>query len=212
MRDVVLAAAIVAAVCVVVGAVAVEHWETLAKGESSPSAVFRNVALTVAGPIGVFLALWRSMVAAKQAQAAQTQANTAQVQAETAQKQARVQEESAIDLQFERGCEMLKRKEDMHTTLAAIYSLGRLAKEHPDRYGNQIQLMLRDFSSARLLGAQQDLYGVRGPFDSDYHNEDYEGPLDGFMALEQACSIEQFMERDRKVRQLTSKLRPPKPA
>ena len=53
-------------------------WACLSGGEPSTSATIRNLVLIWGTPLAIFLAVWRSIVAQKQAKAAQKQAEIAQ--------------------------------------------------------------------------------------------------------------------------------------
>ena len=137
MRDVLAAAVVVVLLFVIAVGLTVDHWSWLARGEASTSAVVRNVALAAAAPIGIFLAVWRSIVADRharaaegQAETAQTQADTARIHAETTQQQVTLHETEVLQRQLERAEEMLSR-DDLLAKYSGISSLFRLALGYP---------------------------------------------------------------------------------
>ena len=105
-------------------------WGWLQTAEESNSATLRNVALIATAVIGLPLALWRSLVAQRQANAAQRQADTAQRQADTAQR-------GLLNERYQRGAEMLG-SIVLSARLGGIYALENLAREHPQQYARQI--------------------------------------------------------------------------
>ena len=129
-------------------------WEWLSGGESG-STTIRNIALVAAGPIALSLAIWRGVVANRQA-------NTAQ--------------QGLLNERYQRGAEMLG-NEVLSVRLGGIYALQRLAEEWPDQYHIQImrlfcafvRLPTRDQSlesgqaviePGTLLGIRQDVEAV----------------------------------------------------
>ena len=66
----------------------VVYWDWLqgGSGNGSNAADVRNIALVVGGIVAILLALWRSLVAERQARAAQEQVRAAQEQSETAKR------------------------------------------------------------------------------------------------------------------------------
>ena len=98
-------------------------WEDINDGKDSLSTIIRNLALVIGGAIAILLAVWRSMVAERQAAAAQDQAETAQ--------------HSFLNERYQRGAEMLGSKV-LSVRLGGIYALGRLAEEYPEQYHIQI--------------------------------------------------------------------------
>ena len=94
-------------------------WEWLRGGPGSVesgSTTIRNLGLIIAGVIALPLAIWRSIVA-------QRQANTAQ--------------QNLLNERYQQGAEMLG-SEVLAVRLGGIYALERLAEEHPEQYHVQI--------------------------------------------------------------------------
>ena len=91
-------------------------WDDLGNDNESASATIRNVGLLVGGVAAVLLAVWRSTVAERQADTAQ---------------------QSLLNERYERGAEMLG-SDVLSARLGGIYSLQRLASEHPHKYHIQI--------------------------------------------------------------------------
>ena len=90
-------------------------WGWLSGGESG-STTIRNIALVAAGPIALALAVWRSLVADRQAQTAR---------------------QVLLNERYQKGAEMLG-SEVLSVRLGAIYAMERLAEEHPEQYHVQI--------------------------------------------------------------------------
>ena len=105
-------------------------WDWLSVEESngtiirkSGNEVIRNFGLIVAAIIALPLAIWRSLVAERQATASQRQAETAQ--------------RSLLNERYQKGAEMLG-SDILSVRLGGIYALARLAREHPEEYHRQI--------------------------------------------------------------------------
>ena len=96
----------------------------------SPSTTIRNVGLVIAGLVALPLAIWRSLVAERQAYAAQRQADTAQ--------------QSLLNERYQQGAEMLG-NEILTVRLGGIYALQRLAEEHPEQYHVQVMRLFSAF-------------------------------------------------------------------
>ena len=113
-------------------------WDHL-HGKGEPLApTIRNVALVIAAPIALALAIWRSAVAGRQA-------NIAQQQAELAQQQADLAERGFLNERYQKGAEMLG-SEVLSVRLGGIYALQRLAEEHPVQYHIQIMRLFSAFA------------------------------------------------------------------
>ena len=129
-------------------------WGWLNGGESA-STTIRNIALVAAGPIALLLAIWRAVVAERQATTAQ---------------------QGLLNERYQKGAEMLGSKV-LSVRLGGIYALQRLAEEWPDQYHIQImrlfcpfvRLPTRDQSlesgqaviePGTLLGIRQDVEAV----------------------------------------------------
>ena len=137
IRSVTFWFAVVAVVLLVAGIVASVvfwdclevFWDWLTDGESG-SATIRNLGLVLAAIIALPLAIWRSVVADRQASAAQRQAETAQ--------------QSLLNDRYERGTEMLG-NDVLAVRLGGIFTLARLAEEHPEQYHIQVIELLCAF-------------------------------------------------------------------
>ena len=107
-------------------------WEWLSSGESG-STTIRNIALVAAGLIALPLAIWRGVVANRQA-------NTAQ--------------QGLLNERYQNGAEMLG-SEVLSVRLGGIYALQCLAEEWPDQY--YIQIMCLFCAFVRLPTRDQSL-------------------------------------------------------
>ena len=105
-------------------------WRWLNDGESG-STTIRNLGLVVAAIIALPLAIWRSIVAERQAATAQRQSETAQ--------------RGLLNERYQKGAEMLGSKV-LAVRLGGIYALERLAREHPEDYHLQIMSLLCAFA------------------------------------------------------------------
>ena len=101
------------------GGLAVKFWPWLI-GHESPGAAIRNIAVVLAGSIAIPLALWRGMVAERQADAAQ---------------------QGLRQERYQKGAEMLG-DALLSVRLGGIYALVSLAREHPDLYRGQVIRLL----------------------------------------------------------------------
>ena len=104
-------------------------WCWLRDGESG-STTIRNLGLVIAATIALPLAIWRSVVAAHQADAARKQSETAQ--------------RGLLNERYQKGSEMLG-SNVLAVRLGGIYALARLASEHPRDYHMQIVSLLCAF-------------------------------------------------------------------
>ena len=107
---------------VVSGLASVIFWDALNANESS-SATVRNLALVISVVIALPLAIWRSMVAARQA--------------ETAYR-------GLLNERYQKGSEMIG-SNVLSVRLGGIYALRRLAEEHPEEYHVQIMRLFCAF-------------------------------------------------------------------
>ncbi len=96
----------------------------------SRSTTIRNAGFVIAGALALIFAVWRSVVAQRQAETSQRQSETAQGQSETAQ-------QGLLNDRYQKGAEMLG-SEVLTVRLGGIYALQRLAEEHPEQYHIQI--------------------------------------------------------------------------
>ena len=99
------------------------YWEELRGDQESLSTTVRNVGLVIGGAVAILFAVWRSIVAEKQAATAQS---------------------GLLNERYQKGAEMLGSKE-LPVRLGGIYALARLARDHPDDYHTQIMRLLCAF-------------------------------------------------------------------
>ena len=131
-------------------------WDWLRETEpnlmsESKSTTIRNAGFVIAGVLALVFAVWRSVVAQRQAAASQSQAETAERQAEialrqteTAQRQADTAQQGLLNERYQRGAEMLG-NDVLAVRLGGIYALQRLAEEHPEQYHVQIMRLFCAF-------------------------------------------------------------------
>ena len=101
------------------------------QGKESGSATIRNLGLTVLAMIALPLAIWRSIVAHRQADAAHRQADIAQ--------------QSLLNQQYQRGAEMLE-SNILSVRLGGINVLKRLANQHPEEYHIDVMSLFCSFA------------------------------------------------------------------
>ena len=104
--------------------------EWLASGESA-STTIRNLGLIVAAAAALPLAIWRSIIAERQADAAQRQVEFAQA--------------SLLNERYQKGAEMLG-SNVLPVRLGGIYALQGLADDHPREYHVQIMRLFCAFA------------------------------------------------------------------
>ena len=104
-------------------------WCWLSDGESG-STTIRNLGLVVAAIVGLPIAIWRSVVAGRQATAAQRQAEIAQ--------------RGLLNDRYQKGTEMLG-SAVLSVRFGGIYSLDRLAKNHAEDHHIQIKQLFSAF-------------------------------------------------------------------
>ena len=124
---------VLASVGIVSIALSIVFWDWLGatpQGRESNSSTLRNVGLVAAGALAFGFAYWRAKVADRQATAAQHQADTARLQSEIAQR-------GLLNERYQKGGEMLGSNVPS-VRLGGIYTLQRLAEEHPEEYHVQI--------------------------------------------------------------------------
>ena len=112
----------------------------ITKAIESPGTTLRNVGLIMGGIVAVLLAMWRSLVAERQANAALQQAKATFLQAETAERQSNTTLRSFLTERYEQGARKLG-SDDPTVRLDGIDALERLAREHPPEY--HVQVMKR---------------------------------------------------------------------
>ena len=109
--------------------VAFVWWDWLSEG-ASRSEVIRNVGLLIAGLVAFPLAIWRALVADRQAAAAQRQTATAQ--------------QGLLNERYQKGADMLG-SEILSVRLGGIYALQSLAWDYPKQYYVQCMRLLCAF-------------------------------------------------------------------
>ena len=97
--------------------VACPAWLT---GWESASTTLRNLGLMLAAAIGLPLAIWRSIVAERQADATRRQSDTAV--------------QMLLNDRFQKGAEMLGNADFGSVRIGGIHALARLAREYPDSF------------------------------------------------------------------------------
>ena len=100
------------------------HWEVLHSDQDSISTTVRNLGLVIGGVIAILLAVWRSIVAERQADTAR---------------------EGLLNESYQKGAEMLG-NEVLSVRLGGIYALERLAADYPGQYHVQIMKLLCAFA------------------------------------------------------------------
>ena len=140
------------------GFLTVRFWGWLhppAPATVSNSETLRNVGLLIGGLLAFVFAVWRALVAKRQANAAQSQANAAQRQAEMAFVQAETTRQSLLNERYQRGAEMLG-STVLAVRMGCIDALHRLTEEHPQQYYIQVMELLCAFAR-NPVGPEHDL-------------------------------------------------------
>ena len=121
------------------------HWEWVASssGESG-STILRNLGLVYGGLIAIWIAVWRGVVADRQAEASKRQAQSSLEQAKAAQDQAETSQRGLLNERYQRGAEMLG-SPVLAVRLGGIYALQRLNEDDPEQYHVQIMRLLSAF-------------------------------------------------------------------
>ena len=104
-------------------------WDWLSGGESG-STTIRNIGFIIAGSVALPLAIWRAIVADRQASASQEQADIAQL--------------GLLNERYQMGAEMLG-DAVLSVRMGGIYALQRLAEKYPEEYHLQIMTLLCAF-------------------------------------------------------------------
>ena len=94
-------------------------WDCLHTDQESASSTIRNMGLVIGAVVAALLAIWRSRVAERQANAAQRQVEAAQ--------------QGLLSERYRQGAEMLGH-ELKSVRLGGIYTLDRLANDYPEEY------------------------------------------------------------------------------
>ena len=101
------------------------------------ASVVRDIGSIALASLGLAFLAWRAISAYRQAEAAQAQAATAQEQVVLAR------QDSLVD-RYQKGSDMLG-SQIMSTRLGGIYSLRRLAEDHPEEFHLQVMELLCAF-------------------------------------------------------------------
>ena len=112
-------------------------------GESN-STTIRNIGFLIAGALALVFAVWRGVLAQRQAATAERQAETALRQTETAQHQVEIAQRGLLNERYQKGAEMLG-SEVLAVRMGGIYALQRLAGECPEQYHIQIMRLFCAF-------------------------------------------------------------------
>ena len=117
----------------ILGAVAVSccFWDCLSRGEPSVSSTIRNLILSWGAPLAMGLAVWRSIVAQKQVEAAQA---------------------GLLSARYQRAVEMLGH-DFVSIRRGGIRALANLATEYPDEYKREVEDLLDLYESEPKLRA-----------------------------------------------------------
>ena len=163
----------ITAVLVIGALLSWRFWEELGHDEESLSTTVRNLGIVIAGVIALPLAIWRSIVA-------QRQASTAQ--------------QDLLNQRYQQGAEMLG-SEVLTVRLGGIYVLQRLAEEHPKQYHVQIMRLLCAFVRHPITGKRDDIMIDAG--ETPHRRED----VQAVMTAISACHPKQVkLEKDVKYR------------
>ena len=123
----------------------------LSDNQESKSTTLRNLGLLVGAAIAIGLAVWRSKIAERQADAAQRQAEITQNQVEIAQSQieiarsqAQTAQQSLLNERYQKATEMLG-SSVLTVRLGGIYALQGLAEQNPEQYHVPVMQILCSF-------------------------------------------------------------------
>ncbi len=127
----------------------------LTDGESA-STTIRNLGLVVLGAVGLPVAIWRSVIAARQAEAAQRQSEIA--------------EQNLLNDRFQKGAEMLGHPDIASVRIAGIHALTRLSIEYPDVFHLPVMHTLAAFvvDRTKRFGEEAERESVDPEEVSDY--------------------------------------------
>ncbi len=142
-------------------------------GGESASTTLRNLGLIVAAAIGLPLAMWRSAVAERQADAAHRQSDTAA--------------QMLLNDRFQKGAEMLGNADIASVRTGGIYGLARLAREYPDNFHIPVMQLFSAFVVDRTRA--ESLQRVRPPDAAETSREEEHRKAD-------ACDPEQDKGRE----------------
>ena len=102
-------------------------WDAFHGPEQSASATIRNLILSWGAPFATGLAVWRSLIA--------------QRQSEAAQKQAEIAQRGLLSDRYQRVVAMLGHDLDS-MRIGGIHALVNIAREHPDEYRSEVVKLL----------------------------------------------------------------------
>ena len=114
-------------------------WDSLA-GDESGSATIRNVGLVIAGSLAIPLAVWRAVVADKQASSAQRQTAVAQ--------------QGLLNERYQKAAEMLG-SDVLSVRIGGVHSLRDLAIEQPTQYHVRVMRLLCAFARNPVKGGTE---------------------------------------------------------
>ena len=109
----------------------------------SASTTIRNLGLVVLGAVGLPVAIWRSLIAARQAEAARRQSEIA--------------EQNLLNDRFQKGAEMLGHPDIASVRIAGIHALARLGAEYPDVFHLPVMHTLAAFVVDRTKGVREEV-------------------------------------------------------
>lgn len=117
----------------------------------SASTTIRNLGLVVLGAVGLPVAIWRSLIASRQAEAAQRQSEIA--------------EKNLLNDRFQKGAEMLGHPDIASVRIAGVHALARLGAEYPDVFHLPVMHTLAAFVVDRTKRVRE--VAERGSADSE---------------------------------------------
>ena len=121
---------LLAAILVLEVSLAIVYWDWLA-GDESASSVIRNVGLVIAGSLAIPLAIWRAIVADKQASSAQLQTSIAQ--------------KGLLNERYQKAAEMLG-SDVLSVRIGGVHALRGLAVEQLGQYHVRVMRLLCAFA------------------------------------------------------------------
>lgn len=145
-------------------------------GESG-STTLRNMGLLVGAAIGLPLAIWRSTIAARQADATQRQSEIAA--------------RNLLNERFQRGAEMLGHPEIGSVRIGGIHALARLGREYPDTFHLPVMQLFAAFVVDRTRGETVE-QGIPVPDSATPGKEEPENTAPVTSRNEQADTDEDF--------------------
>ena len=126
-------------------------------GGESASATLRNLGLILAAAIGLPLAIWRSIVAERQADAAYRQSDTAI--------------QMLLNDRFQKGAEMLGNADVGSVRIGGVHALARLASEYPDSFHIPVMQLFSAFVVDQTRGEAAKRVGPAEDFETPGEEE-----------------------------------------